>query len=58
MNQVAEQIPTVAADQEIYWRARQVFLFSGHMIDAADRSPARFPPDKEPLAAPALENSR
>src|SRR5882757_3497110 len=34
---------------------RQVFLFSGHMVDAPDRSPPRFPPDKEPLAAAAID---
>jgi hypothetical protein len=34
---------------------RQVFLFSGHMIDASDRSPPRFPSDKEPLAAAAID---
>lgn len=55
MNQLAEQIPTVATDQVIISAPRQVFLFSGHMIDAADRSPARFPADKEPLAAAAIE---
>lgn len=55
MNQLAELIPTVATDQEIISAPRQVFLFSGHMIDAADRSPARFPADTEPLAAAAIE---
>jgi hypothetical protein len=30
---------------------RQVFLFSGHMIDAPMRPTPRFPPDKEPMAA-------
>ena len=55
MNQLAELIPMVATDQEIISAPRQVFLFSGHMIDAADRSPARFPADKEPLAAAAIE---
>lgn len=30
---------------------RQVFLFSGHMIDAPDRPTPRFPPEKAPLAA-------
>lgn len=33
---------------------RKVFLFSGHMIDAAGRSEPRFPPDKEPAAASAV----
>lgn len=33
------------------WQPRQVLLFSGHMIDAPDRTPPRFPPDKEALAA-------
>lgn len=36
------------------WAPRQVFLFSGHMIDAPDRPEPRFPPDKEPIAARAL----
>jgi hypothetical protein len=30
---------------------RQVFLFSGHMVDAPDRASPRFPADKEPVAA-------
>ena len=54
MNQLAEQIPTVAIDQMEESAPRRVFLFSGHMIDAPDRSPARFPADKEPLAAAAI----
>ena len=33
---------------------RQVFLFSGHMIDAPGRVPPRFPPDKEKIAAQAI----
>jgi tetratricopeptide (TPR) repeat protein len=36
------------------WLPRQVFLFSGHMIDAPDRPEPRFPPDKEPVAAQAI----
>ena len=33
------------------WQPRQVILFSGHMIDAPGRTPPRFPPDKEAIAA-------
>jgi hypothetical protein len=33
------------------WQPRQVFLFSGHMIDAEGRRPPRFPAEKEPVAA-------
>ena len=33
------------------WQPRQVFLFSGHMIDAQDRPTPRFPAAKEPVAA-------
>ena len=33
---------------------RYVLLFSGHMIDAQDRKDARFPPDKEGIAAEAI----
>jgi tetratricopeptide (TPR) repeat protein len=33
------------------WEPRYVLLFSGHRIDAPGRSPARFPADKEPVAA-------
>jgi hypothetical protein len=33
---------------------RKVLLFSGHMIDAPGRREARFPADKEPIAAVAI----
>jgi tetratricopeptide (TPR) repeat protein len=33
------------------WQPRQVFLFSGHMIDAPDRPAPRFPVEKESAAA-------
>jgi hypothetical protein len=33
---------------------RKVLLFSGHMIDSPERKDARFPPDKEPVAADAI----
>ncbi|HEX9663510.1 MAG TPA: TRAFs-binding domain-containing protein, partial [Candidatus Binatia bacterium] len=36
------------------WTPRQVFLFSGHMIDAPDRKDPRFPADKEAIAAKAI----
>ena len=36
------------------WSPRQVFLFSGHMIDAPDRQEPRFPADKEKIAADAI----
>ena len=32
----------------------RAILFSGHMIDASDRSSPRFPPDKESVAASAI----
>ncbi len=35
----------------------QVFLFSGHMIDKPGRKPPRFPADKEPVAASAIEKT-
>jgi len=54
MNQFSEQIPTVAIGQAEITAPRQVFLFSGHMIDVPDRSRARFPRDKEPLAVAAI----
>lgn len=34
--------------------ARQVWLFSGHMVDAPGRTPPRFPADKVALAARAI----
>jgi tetratricopeptide (TPR) repeat protein len=40
---------------ETRWVPRQVFLFSGHMIDAPDRREPRFPPDKEPIASKAID---
>jgi tetratricopeptide (TPR) repeat protein len=36
------------------WLPRQVFLFSGHMIDAQDRAEPRFPAGKEKIAAEAI----
>ena len=33
------------------WQPRQVFLFSGHMIDTTDRAEPRFPNDKADIAA-------
>jgi tetratricopeptide (TPR) repeat protein len=36
------------------WGPRQVFLFSGHMIDAVDRPEPRFPANKEAIAAAAI----
>ena len=42
---------TLQSPSNAHWQPRQVFLFSGHMIDAPDRTPPRFPPDKEPIAA-------
>ncbi len=36
------------------WSPRQVFLFSGHMIDAPDRIEARFPAEQEKIAADAI----
>lgn len=35
-------------------RSGQVFLFTGHMIDAPGRVEPRFPPDKAPLADTAI----
>jgi len=55
MNQLSEQNTDVRTDRRENGAARQVFLFSGHMIDAADRTQPRFPPDKEPLAKAAIE---
>ena len=36
------------------WTPQQVFIFSGHMIDAPGREEPRFPPDKEKIAAAAI----
>jgi hypothetical protein len=36
---------------------KQVLLFSGHMIDAPDRTTPRFSPDKESVAAAAIANT-
>ena len=33
------------------WQPRQVFLFSGHMVDEPGRAEPRFPPDKVDVAA-------
>lgn len=39
------------AKPEGKWQPRQIFLFSGHMIDKPGRQPSRFPVSKEPAAA-------
>lgn len=39
------------AKPEDRWQPRQVFLFSGHMIDAPGRHSPRFPAEKEAVAA-------
>ena len=39
------------AKHEDHWKPRQVFFFSGHMIDAPGRQPPRFPSVKESVAA-------
>jgi len=51
---MAQQDATMSIDQREGAGARQVFLFSGHMVDAADRSEPRFPPEKESRAAAAI----
>ncbi len=38
-------------EPEKSWQPRQVFVFSGHMIDAPDRPQPRFPAAKEAVAA-------
>lgn len=38
-------------EPEAKWQPRQVFLFSGHMIDAPGRASPRFPAEKESVAA-------
>ena len=40
--------------QEAPWQPRQVFLFSGHMIDTPDRPEPRFPANRESIAAKAI----
>ena len=51
---MAQQDADLSIGQEKSAAARQVFLFSGHMVDASDRSEPRFPPGKESLAAAAI----
>lgn len=39
------------------WQPGKVFLFSGHMVDAPGRKEPRFPADKEPVAAAAIDQA-
>lgn len=39
------------------WQPRQVFLFSGHMIDEPDRATPRFPAEKEAIAAQKIADA-
>lgn len=54
MNQLAVQAPILALDLMENCGPKRIFLFSGHMLDAPDRSPARFPPEKERHAAATI----
>lgn len=54
MAQLHEQTAAMPIGQKESAAARHVFLFSGHMVDAAARSEPRFPQDKTPLAAAAI----
>ncbi len=51
MNIIVPARFTLQSPSDTLWQPRQVFLFSGHMIDAPGRTPPRFPPEKEPIAA-------
>jgi hypothetical protein len=52
--QVFERALSRVTAPERQWVPRQVFLFSGHMIDAPDRKEPRFPADKEAIAGRAI----
>jgi tetratricopeptide (TPR) repeat protein len=54
--QVFERALSRLAAPEKRWIPRQVFLFSGHMIDAPGRPDPRFPPEREPVAANAISD--
>ncbi|MGZ8213767.1 MAG: TRAFs-binding domain-containing protein, partial [Methylosarcina sp.] len=45
------------AKPKAQWQPRNVFLFSGHMIDKPDRQPPRFPNDKAGIAAERIEEA-
>lgn len=47
-------LPNTLSAHEDPWQPRQVFLFSGHMIDAPGRPDPRFPAEKESIAAHAI----
>ena len=51
---IIERALSRTSPPERAWVPRQVFLFSGHMIDAPDREEPRFPADKEGIAAAAI----
>lgn len=40
-----------------HWKPKKLFLFSGHMIDAPDRSIRRFPAEKASAAAQKITNA-
>jgi tetratricopeptide (TPR) repeat protein len=45
------------AKPKAQWQPRNVFLFSGHMIDKPGRQPPRFPNDKAAIAAERIEEA-
>ena len=52
--QVVERELNRIAEPKKKWSPKQVFIFSGHMIDAPNRKEPRFPADKEQIAAAAI----
>ncbi|MGH7846834.1 MAG: TRAFs-binding domain-containing protein [Candidatus Binatia bacterium] len=52
--QILERTLNRLTPPEARWMPRQVFLFSGHMIDAPGRPEPRFPPGQEKTAADAI----
>jgi hypothetical protein len=51
---IVDRALTRISPPEKAWAPQQVFLFSGHMIDAPNRKEPRFPADKEEIAAAAI----
>ena len=55
--EILNQALNCLSQPEDIWEPKQVFLFSGHMVDAEGRNPPRFPNDKTAIAGEKIEEA-
>ena len=55
LQQLGNEAMDSLSQSEGQWQPKQVFLFSGHMVDVQGRNPSRFPDSKVAIAAQKLK---